>query len=185
MNRILYLIKLLKDQFLKITMAGEKYARHVGVEVGENCRILTTTFGSEPWLIKIGNKVTITSGVRIVTHDGSTWLFEDEKGRRELFRRVEIGNNVFIGFNSIILPGVKIEDNVVIAAGSVVTKSVPKGSIIGGNPARIIGSYESYKNKVLSTYISREEMDFSEPYRDRVLKALTKDFKPFMVKNDS
>jgi len=165
-------------------MAGEKYARYVGVEVGENCRILTTTFGSEPWLIKIGNKVTITSGVRIVTHDGSTWLFEDEKGRRELFRRVEIGDNVFIGFNAIILPGVKIGDNVVVAAGSVITKSVPSGSIVGGNPARIIGDYDAYKEKVLTTYVSRDEMDFSESYRARVLKAVTDDFKPFMKKKN-
>ncbi len=182
MNRLKFLLFLLKNRFLQITMAGEKYARYVGVEVGDNCRILTTTFGSEPWLIKIGNKVTITSGVRIITHDGSTWLFNDEKGRRELFRRVEIGDNVFIGFNSIILPGVKIEDKVVVAAGSVVTKSIPTGSIVGGNPARIIGNYDDYEHKVLNTYISKSEMNFSLPYKERVMEILTEGFKPFLKK---
>ncbi|WP_240905155.1 acyltransferase [Flagellimonas oceani] len=171
---------IIKNYYYRLTMSGVDYARYLGVEVGENCRILTSNFGSEPWLIKIGNKVTVTSGVRIITHDGATWLMEDEKGRREYFARVVIGNNVFLGLNSIIMPGVKIESNSIIAAGSVVTKSVPSGYIVGGNPAKIIGKTEDYRNKVLKEYISKSEMDHKKSFKDRILEVVSEDFKPFL-----
>ena len=156
------------DNYYKLTKGGVGYARYKGVTVGENCRILTSSFGSEPWMIFIGNKVTITSGVRLLTHDGASWLFNDEKGRRHLYRPIRIGNNVFIGSNAIVMPGVVIEDNVVVAAGSVVTKSVPSGKIVGGNPAKIIGDFEHYRTKVVTEYVSDKDMDFSKAYRKRV-----------------
>lgn len=106
----------------------------------------------------------------------------DEKGSRYLFRRVEIGNNVFIGVNSVIIPGVKIGDNVIIAAGSIVTKSVPSGTIIGGNPAKIIGDYESYKQDVLNNYISDMDLYFTLDYRSRIEQVIDNDFKPFMTR---
>ena len=182
MNKIL---KLIKDLYKKATLGGVEYARYKGVKVGENCRIIERSFGSEPWLIEIGNKVTITSGVKFLTHDGSAWLFNDDKGRRYLYRKVIIGNNVFIGSNAILMPGVKIEDNVVIAAGSVVTKSVPKGTIVAGNPAKIIGDFEVYKKRVLNNYISDQDMDSSLDFKSRTLSCLDKDFKPYMVINKS
>ena len=157
-----------------------EYARLKGATVGNNSRILTTGLGSEPWLIEIGDNVTITSGVRLLTHDGSAWLFNDESGRRYLYRKVIIGNNVFIGSNAIIMPGVQIEDNVIVAAGSVVTKSVPKGNIVGGNPAKIIGSFETYKKRVLETYISEKQFDKSKSYRDRILEHLDEDRKDYL-----
>lgn len=172
----------IKDVYHRYTKSGAEYARTKGVQVGNDCRIYIRVFGSEPWMISIGNKVTITKGVMIITHDGSTWLMNDEKGRRYLFRRVEIGNNVFIGVNSVIMPGVKIGDNVIIAAGSIVTKSVPSGTIIGGNPAKIIGDYESYKQDVLNNYISDMDMDFTLDYRSRIEQVIDNDFKPFMTR---
>ncbi|MDF1694609.1 MAG: acyltransferase [Saprospiraceae bacterium] len=172
------LIKALYLKFLRAKLGGTRYARRLGVKVGEGCRIYISSFGSEPWLIEIGDRVTITSGVRIITHDGSTWLMRDEKGRRFLYRKVEIGNDVFIGLNSIILPGVRVGNNCIIAAGSVVIKSIPDGSIVGGNPARIIGSYDEYKNKVMNEYVSEEDIDSSLSYQDRILKVLDKNMKP-------
>lgn len=180
MNSIFGLIKVLKMYYKKYTMNGVEYARSIGVQVGQHCRILTSTFGSEPWLISIGNKVTVTSGVRFLTHDGSTWLFEDTKGRRELYRRVKVGNNVFIGINSIIMPGVQIDDNVIVAAGSVVTKSVPSGVIIGGNPARIIGDFASYKEKVLRDYVSENKLDMSKDKRGRIEEFVDSTMKDYM-----
>lgn len=179
--RIYSLIKLLKSYYHRITKPGVEYARFLGMSVGENCRIFTSTFGSEPWLISIGNKVTITSGVRFLTHDGSTWLINDENGRRELFRRIIVGNNVFIGINSIIMPGVKIDDNVIIAAGSIVTKSIPTGVIVGGNPAKIIGDYNKYKTKAMNEYISTKDMDFKMGYRERIEKIVDNTFKDYMI----
>jgi acetyltransferase-like isoleucine patch superfamily enzyme len=58
------------------------------------------------------------------TMDLLGWLMNDGLGRRYLYRKIEIGNNVFVGVNAILMPGVKVEDNVTIAAGSVVTKSI-------------------------------------------------------------
>src|SRR5690606_18074484 len=152
-----------------------------GVKVGNDCRILTTSLGTEPWMISIGNKVTITSGVRLLTHDGASWLFNDEKGRRHLYRPVKIGNNVFIGSNAIIMPGVVIEDNVIVAAGSVVTKSIPSGFIAGGNPAKIIGKFDDYKKRVLEDYISDKDIDFSKDFRARIEEVIDEVNKPFMT----
>lgn len=177
------LIEIARDKYEKLSKSSIEYWRSKGIEIGENCRIYGASFGSEPWLIKIGNKVTVTSGVKILTHDGGTWLIEDEKGRREFFNGVTIGDNVFIGVNSIIMPGVKIDDNVIVAAGSIVTKSIPKGMIVGGNPAKIIGSFENYKEKALKNYISRAEMDFSKSYEERVKEVAHTDFKPYLSVN--
>ena len=153
-----------------------------GAKIGADCRVYTRGFSSEAWLIEIGNKVTVTSGVKILTHDGSTWLFNDDKGRRFLYKKTIIKNNVFIGTNSIIMPGVVIEDNVIVAAGSIVTKSVPSGVIIGGNPAKIIGDYDTYKAKVFSGYVSESEMDFTKTYKERILEIVDQSVKPYLKK---
>nr|WP_298927238.1 acyltransferase [uncultured Allomuricauda sp.] len=177
MKKIYHYIKTIVK---RLRYSGAEYAKSMGVQVGEDSRILTTNFGSEPWLISIGNKVTITSGVKLLTHDGAAWLIEDEKGRREHFARVTIGNNVFIGINSIVMPGVVIEDNVIVAAGSVVTKSVPNGLIVGGNPVKIIGKFEDYKKKALESFVSRKEMDFSLSFKERVDKVIDTNPKKYL-----
>jgi acetyltransferase-like isoleucine patch superfamily enzyme len=174
------ILLLLKHYYHIYTKSGEEYARYKGVKVGENCRIYIRNFGSEPWLISIGNKVTITSGVILLTHDGSTWLMNDEKGRRYLYRNIVIGDNVFIGVNSVIMPGVKIENNVIIAAGSIVTKSVPSGVIVGGNPAVIIGDYHEYKNQVLDNYVSDDDLDKNLDYKDKIDEVVNRTFKKYL-----
>ena len=161
-------------------MTGVEYGRYKGMTIGENCRLYTRNLGSEPWLVEVANKVTVAPGVQFITHDGSTWLFEDGNGRRQLFRRISIGSNVFIGMNSIIMPGVKIEDCVIVAAGSVIVKSIPKGVIVGGNPAKIIGSYKDYEKKVLSEYISNSEIDFSLNYRARTENSTDSSYKGYL-----
>jgi acetyltransferase-like isoleucine patch superfamily enzyme len=173
-------ISIIKDLFARISKSGVSYARYKGVKVGSNCRIYTHLFGSEPWLISVGNKVTVTSGVTFLTHDGSTWLFNDEKGRRYKYSRIIIGDNVFIGVNSIIMPGVRIDENVIVAAGSIVTKSVPTGVIVAGNPAKIIGDYSAYAKKVLENYISDIDMNKSKPYRERIDEVVDEVFKDYM-----
>ena len=155
------------------------WARSCGVTVGSNCRLLITRWGSEPFLITIGDNVTITAGTRLVTHDGSLWLISDDAGRRFQYRRITIGNNVFIGVNSIILPGVQIGDNVIVGAGAVVTKSIPAGKIVGGNPARIIGEFDAYKLKALKAFPAEQNM-LKDDYRQRVMHALDNSFKPLM-----
>lgn len=135
-------------RLINLRRGGSAAARWMGVTVGQDCRILSLLFGSEPWLVTIGDRVTISSGVRILTHDGTGWLYRDDKGRRFRYSRVQVGSDVFIGIGSIIMPGVQIGDQCVIGAGSVVTKSVPAGSVVAGNPAHLITKYDSLMEKI-------------------------------------
>ena len=64
------MIQKIIDVFYSLVLDGNSWARRKGVKIGTDFRIYTTRFGSEPWLIEIGNKVTITSGVVLLTHDG-------------------------------------------------------------------------------------------------------------------
>lgn len=107
-------------------------------------------FGSEPYLISIGDHVRITSGVRFITHDGGVWIFRNEEGFKDIdvFGRIIVGNNVHIGNDAIIMPNVTIGDNVVIGCGAVVTKNVPSNTVVAGVPAKVIESLDEYKSKV-------------------------------------
>ena len=154
-----------------LRFGGVWCARKQGVRIGNNCRIYTTSFGSEPFLISIGDHVTITSGVKLLTHDGATWLIRDAKGRRYKFGRIEIGNHVFIGVNTIVMPGVTIGDRVIVAAGSVVTKSIESNSVYGGNPARRICSYDDYESKALA-FPSEAEWNQSDSYENNVMQQI-------------
>lgn len=167
--RLVKVLRLIKRHLPRLFMNGVSYARYLGVEVGENCRIYTKTWGTEPFLVKVGNRVTMTSGVRIITHDGATCLIKNEQGHRyQKYREVNIGDDVFIGVNSIIMPGVKVGSRVIIAAGSVVTKDIPNESLVGGNPIKVIGNYDDYRNKVITSYVNNEEIAHIENYSERV-----------------
>ena len=106
------------------------------------------TFGSEPYLISIGHHVTVTSGVQFVTHDGGVWVFREQDPDIDVFGPITIGNNVFIGINAIIMPGVSIGENCVIGAGTVVTRSVPSNTVAVGVPARKIATIDEYRIRV-------------------------------------
>lgn len=113
--------------------------RQGGGQVGENVDIIETKIDlGEPYLIKIGNDVTITCS-RILTHDASL----KKKTGYTRVGKVHIGNNVFIGAGCIILPGVTIGDNCIVGAGTVVAKDVPENSVVVGNPMRILSTYEN------------------------------------------
>lgn len=165
--RILGLWRLLVFNFVRLLRGGSAAARFLGVKVGDDCRIFTKSFGSEPWLVEIGSRVTVTSGVLFVTHDGAGWLVRDDLGRRFRYARIAIGNNVFIGVNSILLPGVRVGDRVVIAAGSVVTKSVPSGFVVAGNPASVIMSYDEFAARVKSKWSTTAQMT-GKTFEERV-----------------
>lgn len=127
------------------------FARSLGVSVGENVRfygISRGMFGSEPWLIRIGSNVYITAGVQFVTHDGGTLVLRHELPDLEWTAPIEIGNYVYIGVQSIILPNVTIGDRCIIGAGSVVSKNVPSNSVFAGVPARLICSTDEYLEKL-------------------------------------
>lgn len=120
-----------------------EFLRSRGVQIGENVNLINTTIDwSHGFLVTIGNRVTLT-GVKILTHDASTQIpFGVSK-----VGRVTIGDEVFIGHGTIILPNVRIGSRVVIGAGSVVTKDIPDNAVAAGNPARVIGTYDEFLKK--------------------------------------
>lgn len=107
-----------------------------------------------PTLLKIGEYCKITTGVKILTHDYSRSVLRMKYG--EIFadaRETIIGNNVFIGINSIILPGAHIGNNVIIGAGSVVSGDIPDDTVAAGNPAKVIRTLEEHYNRRKDRYI--------------------------------
>ncbi|WP_084644395.1 acyltransferase [Microbacterium gubbeenense] len=153
-------------RFRRMALGNERFARCSGVEIGTGCRILSNIVTTEPWLVSIGDRVTISSEVSFVTHDGSGWLYRDDRGRRFRYAPIRIGNHVFIGTRATIMPGVSVGDNVVIGAGSLVTKSVPSGTVVAGVPARKIAPWEDYMAKVADWPASNDKK--GNTYREQV-----------------
>lgn len=114
-----------------------------GVEIGKNCDIYGSIDNGHEWLVTLGDNVTLASGSKILTHDGSTKkiLGYSKVGC------VIVGNNVFIGANAIVLPNVNIGNQVIIGAGSVVTRDIPDNSVVVGSPAKVVGTYEDFVRK--------------------------------------
>ena len=136
------------------------YSQYLGVKFGTNVRITgDVSFSSEPYLIEIGNDVTITRNVVFHTHDGGVGLFRNEFPGINIFGKIIVGNNVFIGSDSIIMPGIKIGNNVVIGAGSVVTKDIPDDVVVSGVPAKILHTLVDYKKKCLERAVYISETD--------------------------
>jgi len=137
------------------------YEKYYGVKFGKNVRITgkKVSFGGEPYLVEIGDNVTITPGVKFQTHDGGVALFRKEHPGMNVYGKIKIGRNVFIGEDAMIMYGVSVGDNVVIGARSVVTKNIPSNSVAVGVPARVIKSLEEYKESSLKKAIYILEKD--------------------------
>ena len=113
------------------------YARKSRGLIGEHCRLVRGKFGSEPWLIRIGDHFSRTC-VTFVTHDGGVWVVRDQHPDIDRVAPIVIGNNVVIGLNSIIVPGVTIGSNVAVGANSVVAHDLPDNTVAVGSPARVV-----------------------------------------------
>ncbi|HNR34369.1 MAG TPA: acyltransferase [Candidatus Hydrogenedentes bacterium] len=120
--------------------------RDMGVQIGERCRIYTAHFGTEPWLIRIGNHVCISNDVTFVNHD-LNWPFQDKYESLTGFGTIEIRDNCQIGVRATILPRVVIGPNAIVGACSVVTKDVPPNTVVAGNPAVVICTLDEYEAK--------------------------------------
>lgn len=147
--------------YKKIFWSAEKEGRYLGVKIGKNCAIATRNFGSEPYLIAIGNYVQITNDVKFFAHGGG-WVFRKNFPNFDTFGKIVIKDNVYIGNNALIMPGVTIGNNVVVAAGAVVTKSIEDGKIVGGNPARIIGNVEDLEKRLLPFNVNTKGLNYQQ-----------------------
>ena len=139
------------------------YKKSLGVTFGKHVRITgRIDFGSEPFLISIGDNVTITKGTRFITHDGGVGLFRNEFPGINIFGKITIKNNVFIGNNVIILPNISVGNNVIIGVGSIVTKDIPDNVVVVGIPARVIRTIEEYKQNALKKAVYVSENNFKK-----------------------
>lgn len=130
----------------------------MGLKVGKNFGRLNGVIldPSHCWLIEIGDNVTMAPRVHILAHDASTKTFLDYTK----IGKVTIGNNVFIGADSVVLPNTRIGNNVIIGANSTVTKDIPDNSVAVGNPAKVICTLDDYLNR------QKEQMETAPKYGD-------------------
>jgi acetyltransferase-like isoleucine patch superfamily enzyme len=101
--------------------------------------LYTTFFSTEPYLVDLGNRVGIAGGTKFLTHDASVWLIRPKRPHAQVFGRIRVGDDTFIGEDCLILPGATIGQRCVIGAGSVVRGTIPDDSVVAGNPAQVIG----------------------------------------------
>lgn len=150
--------------------------KRMGVKIGNNCKIMNEVIidYSHYWLITIGNDVTLAPRVHILAHDAST----KNNLNYTKIGIVEIGDNVFIGAGSIVLPGVRIGKNSVIGAGSIVTKDIPDNSVAVGNPARVVVATDLYLKR--QRFLMNEKNCFDESFTLR--GKITEEKKKQMIK---
>jgi acetyltransferase-like isoleucine patch superfamily enzyme len=134
--------------------------------IGEHCNILPTTNFTDPAYVKLGNNVHF-SNCTLIGHDGSVAMLNRAYGvTLDAVGKIDIRDNVFIGYGAIVLPNVTIGPNAIVAAGAVVTKDVAPGDIVGGNPAKPIAKVEDLVTKLQAR---TEALPWSDLIRKRGL----------------
>lgn len=143
---------ILKKIYLKIyqRLRPIAFAKKIGVNFAPGTLHLYghIDWGTEPWIITLGKNVHITDGVKFLTHDGGTLLYRNRIPDLEITKPIVVGDDVYLGNNALLLPGVTIGSDVVIGAGAVVTHDVPDHSVAAGVPARVVKSTDEYLEKL-------------------------------------
>lgn len=140
---------MIQQVYLKICIAK-------GLKLGKNVRLVSVPeFGTEPFLIEIGDESTISNNVRFVNHDGGQNVLHFIEKYKDVrtFGRIKIGKRCFVGADSIIMPGVEIGDDCVLGAGSILTVSMPDYSVYAGVPAKFVCTLEEYGDKLLANNV--------------------------------
>ena len=127
-----------------------------GMKVGKDVIFIEAPrFGSEPYLIEIGDNTKITANCTFITHDGAMYVIRsmDKYSDARNFGRIKIGKNCFIGNNCTVLQGVEMGDNCILGAGSVLSSSMPANTVYAGVPAKFICTIEEYGDKALANNV--------------------------------
>ena len=164
-----------KMRFCPSRISNEEFIKHLndsGIACGKHTKFFDITRTSidisRPWLLEIGDYCKITPNVTILTHDYSRSVLRRVYGEvlAEAGKTV-IGDNVFIGMNSVIIMGAKIGDNVIIGAGSVVSSEIPSNCVVAGNPAKVIRTLDEHYKIRKEKYINEAKENalcFKEKY---------------------
>jgi acetyltransferase-like isoleucine patch superfamily enzyme len=148
--RIINLIKL-PFSLVYARLFPVSYARSIGVKLGKGVSIYGSSysmFSSEPYLVSIGDNVHITHA-KFICHDGAVLPYRSLHPTLDITAPISIGSNTFIGYGALILSGASIGRNCIVGARAVVTKNIPEGSVVAGNPCKIIGSTQDYVDRSL------------------------------------
>ena len=140
-----------------------------GVRLGKNVSIISpispVIFSSEPYLISIGDNTTISFEVAFITHDAATRVIRnlsDGNPETVIYGTIEVGKNCFIGARSTILPNVKIGDNTIIGACSLVNRSIPANVVAAGNPCKVICTLDEYREKHKDEFLYMVSLPYEE-----------------------
>lgn len=157
-----------------------------GLKVGKNVIFIDTPdFGSEPYLIQIGDRTKITAGCRFINHDGAMYVIRSMEKYADArnFGRIKIGENCFVGNNCTFLPGSQMGDNCILGAGSVLNSSMPDNSVYAGVPAKFICTIEEYGDKALTNNILYpRELEKNRPLLDKYIREnLPHQYKPYKL----
>jgi acetyltransferase-like isoleucine patch superfamily enzyme len=141
------------------------YLRRQGMRIGPHAALLARVedFGTEPWLIEIGARVSVAAGAVFVTHDGASRVFRERiaggSAFGNAFAPIRVLDDSMIGLRAVLMPGVTVGPRSIVGAGSLVTRDVPPDTVAGGFPARVLCTLEEYEQK----------------YRERMIPGLSSD----------
>ena len=172
MNRIKNYLRCKMQSFLRVPQQYTNsitYFRSLGVRIGNNVSIISPVspviFSSEPYLVSVGDNTTISFDVVFVTHDAATRVIRNlPDGNREtvVYGTISLGKNCFIGCRTTILPNVKIGDNTIIGAGSLVNRDIPSNVIAAGNPCKVICTLDEYREKHKDDFLYMVSLSYEE-----------------------
>ena len=154
-----------------------------GMKVGKNVIFVESPdFGSEPYLIEIGDRTKITANCTFITHDGAMYTIRSMEKYADArnFGRIKIGKNCFVGNNCTFLPGSQMGDNCILGAGSLLNSSMPENSVYAGVPAKFICTIEEYGDRALENNVMYpRELEKVRPQLDQYVKEnLPHNYKP-------
>ena len=137
-----------------------------GLNLGKNVDLISVpNFGSEPYLITIGDNTTISYDCAFVTHDAATRVIRnlpDGNPETVIYGLIHVGKNCFIGCRSTVLAGVTIGDNSIIGACSLVNRDIPANVIAAGNPCKVICTLDEYRKKHEKDFLYMVNLPYEE-----------------------